>query len=76
MRRFHLERDIDETGVSGVGRVAEGVQFSHGLCALTWLTEQHQINGHVWSSIAAYPSIETIELVHGHGGLTRIVWDD
>jgi hypothetical protein len=39
MKPFWLERVEDESGVSGVGRVAEGVIFSSGWCAVTWLTE-------------------------------------
>lgn len=30
MRTFHLERDIDITGISGTGLVAEGVEFADG----------------------------------------------
>lgn len=68
MRRFHLERDVDETGVSGTGTVAEGVEFSSGLCVMTWLTEH--------TSIAIYDNINEIDYIHGHQGATRIVWDD
>ena len=38
MRPFWLQRVEDESGVSGVGLVAEGVLFSNGWCSLTWLT--------------------------------------
>jgi hypothetical protein len=38
MRRFELHRDEDATGISGVGKVAEGVQFSSGEVALKWMT--------------------------------------
>lgn len=34
MRRFHLRRDVDAAGVSGIGKVAEGVEFSNGWCAM------------------------------------------
>jgi len=68
IRRFHFERDEDATGVSGTGKVAEGVCFSSGNVALTWLT-QH------WS-IAIYPNMEHVQSIHGHDGKTRIVWDD
>lgn len=68
MRRFHLQRDVDETGVSGTGKIAEGVMFSNGWVALTWLTEH--------TSVVFYPSIIDVEFIHGHGGLTRIVWGD
>lgn len=67
-RRFHLERDEDTTGISGTGRVAEGVQFQNGKCSMAWLTE--------WTSVAVYESIHHVEAIHGHEGKTRIVWDD
>lgn len=68
MRRFHLRRYADATGVSGIGRVAEGVVFSTGWVALTWLSEV--------TSVAFYPSIEAVEHVHGHNGLTQVVYED
>lgn len=67
MRKFWLMREVDETGVSGTGRVAEGVVFSNGWCALTWLT--------VHTSVAFYPGIDTLEAIHGHHGATRIVYE-
>ena len=68
IRRFFLQRHDDRTGVSGTGRVAEGVVFSTGWVALTWLTS---IN-----SLVFYPSIRNVEHIHGHGGATEIVWID
>ena len=65
MRPFWLQRVEDESGVSGVGLVAEGVEFSNGWCALTWLT------GH--KSVAFYPSLEEVEAIHGHDGKTKII---
>lgn len=68
VRRFVLDRKEDETGVSGVGVVAEGVQFSTGWVALTWLTELR--------SMSFYDSIYSVEKIHGHDGKTQIVWID
>ncbi len=68
LRRFTLVRNIDETGVSGTGVVAEGVVFSTGWAALQWLTD---IN-----SIVFYPDMKNIELIHGHGGKTQVVWEE
>jgi hypothetical protein len=65
MRPFWLQRVEDESGVSGVGLVAEGVVFSSGWCALTWLTDH--------ASVAFYPSLEVVEAIHGHGGKTKIL---
>lgn len=67
MKNFTLYRMEDETGVSGVGIVAEGVQFSNGKCVLTWLTE--------FSSVAIYDSIDLVDKIHGHNGGTKIIWD-
>lgn len=68
MRTFVLRRDIDRTGVSGTGVVAEGVEFSDGVVSLRWLTE--------WpTSVVFYDrGMEAVEKIHGHGGDTQIVW--
>jgi hypothetical protein len=68
MRRFYLQRNADASGVSGCGKVAEGCQFDTKWCALVWLTDK--------SSMCYYPDIETLEGIHGHGGMTRVVWVD
>lgn len=61
-------RDEDVTGVSGVGRVAEGVQFSTGDCVLVWLG--------TLSSVVVYRSLADLEAIHGHGGSSRVIWED
>ena len=38
MRRFYMQRNKDVSGLSGTGIVAEGVVFTNGFVALTWLT--------------------------------------
>jgi len=68
MRRFRLKRTDDESGVSGVGYVAEGTQFSDGTCVIKWLTET--------SSIGIYHSHADMIHIHGHGGKTVIEWID
>jgi hypothetical protein len=67
VRTFHLERHEDLTGISGTGIVAEGVEFSNGWCAMTWLNS--------WSSVAFYPSMNVLAAIHGHNGATKIVFD-
>jgi hypothetical protein len=64
---FHLLRLADESGVSGIGWVAEGAVFSNGWVVLVWPTGTPSLN--------FYPSIDAVEAVHGHGGLTRIIFD-
>lgn len=68
MRRFVLQRDEDETGISGTGIVAEGIEYSNGRVSFTWLTAQEATNN--------YGSMKTVEELHGHGGKTRIVYID
>jgi len=68
MRLFWLDRTGDVSGVSGVGFVAEGVQFSNGKCVISWRT--------LYTSIAVYDNIETLEAIHGHDGKTKVVWEE
>jgi len=68
LRTFHLHRDEDETGISGTGVVAEGVEFSNGYCALSWV-------GSSANSVTVYPNIKQLEAVHGHNGRTRLVFN-
>ena len=68
MRRFILQRNEDHSGVSGTGIVAEGVVFTNGYAALTWLTH---LGCH-----AIYHSIDVLMKIHGHEGKTVLVWVD
>lgn len=67
-RLFQLNRKKDETGVSGTGIIAKGVQFPSGRCVLEWQTDS--------SSIAIYADESEMMNVHGHGGHTSIEWLD
>ena len=67
-RRFALQRNDDESGVSGTGIVATGIQWADGTCCLRWHTAT--------TSVAVYTSIEDVEAIHGHGGKTVVVWLD
>ena len=66
-RVFHLDRLFDQSGVSGTGRVAWGVQWPDGTVSLRWCSET--------PSVVFWQSMEHVERVHGHGGFTRIVWE-
>lgn len=80
MRRFYLQRDVDVSGVSGTGIVAEGVvfvtseepllrgQWPEGKVVIHWFGE-HQ-------SIVIWDSIEAAVAIHGHVGSTQFVWID
>ena len=63
-KSFVLDRLEDESGVSGTGVVAEGVQFSDGVCVIHWLSR--------YRGTTVYQNITEIEQVHGHGGKTKI----
>ena len=64
---FYLYRKQDVSGVSGTGFVAEGVKFSNGKVAISWLTKL--------TSCTIYDDMETVEKIHGHGGATIIAWE-
>lgn len=66
MRTFILRRDVDETGISGTGIVAEGIEFTDGRVAMRWITSP--------ASTAIYDDINAVEVIHGHGGQTRVEW--
>lgn len=40
IRTFELYRTNDETGVSGTGKVVEGVVYSDGTCVVRWIPEE------------------------------------
>ena len=67
-RRFYLDRQVDVTGASGTGRVADGVLWPDGTASVRWRGE-HQ-------SIVHWDHFASAERIHGHGGATRIVWVD
>lgn len=68
MRAFRLVRDTDVSGISGTGVVAEGVEFSSGVVALTWLSE--------WPTSVVFHDrgMDSVEAIHGHGGATRVAF--
>jgi hypothetical protein len=68
VRRFNLRRLADATGISGTGLVTEGIQFTDGSCVMRWMTST--------SSVCFYKSIEDVIIIHGHGGMTVVEWQD
>lgn len=73
MRLFILQRDHDETGISGTGIVAEGFEASDGRCAMFW---RPLAGSGFKGSSAQYEDIHEIRAIHGHQGLTRVVYVD
>jgi len=65
MREFYLLRSEDVSGVSGVGSVAEGVEFPDGTVVLWWFNS---------GSMGIYRDIERMIKVHGHEGRTTVHW--
>jgi hypothetical protein len=67
-RRFYLFRSEDVSGVSGTGKVAEGVEFENGMCALSFSSQYQHAN--------VYANIRAVMEVHGHQGKTQVVYVD
>jgi hypothetical protein len=58
MRKFEMTRIEDETGVSGRGKVVEGIVFSDGVCVTRWVTEASTGRStNVWDSYGAFVSV-------------------
>jgi len=68
MRRFYVTRSEDLSGISGTGRVAEGIEFTNGKCVITWLTPT--------SSVAVYDNVKCLLLIHGHEDRTKVEYID
>jgi hypothetical protein len=69
-RRFVLNRIEDETGVSGTGVVAWGVEFPDGVAVLRWNTP--------WPTSVVWHDrgMAAVDHVHGHNGKTEVMWLD
>ena len=55
-KMFTMIRKSDETGISGVGRVLDGVVFHDGTVAIHWRTDK-------WS-VTFFHDFETFEFLH------------
>lgn len=62
-RLFTLFRHADETGISGKGRVLDGVIFHTGQVVICWRSDLYVINTG-YSSISIYPSWEAFLHIH------------
>ena len=69
LRRFHLVRTEDVSGVSGTGIVAEGCRFSTGKVAVVWTAKDS-------TSMSIFDSVAELVHVHGHEGATVVDWID
>ena len=73
MKEFYLQRIEDESGVSGTGKVAQGIIFDNGKVALSWISDNTSVDA---SSVAVYDSIKDVKTIHGHNGKTKVVVKD
>jgi len=75
MRRFNLIRTIDYNGNSGIGIVAEGIEFSDGIIAMHWKVENKPV------TTTIFDKIEDVMFLHNHEetdyvGGTKVEWID
>lgn len=68
-RRFVLRRYEDVTGISGEGRVADGVLWPDRTASIRWRGEHPSIV--FWDRGRV-----SVEMIHGHQGRTEIEWTD
>ncbi len=68
MRRFHLRRIEDETGISGTGLVTDGIEFDDGSVVMSWNTAT--------TSVSLYRSMHDVIAIHGHQGKTVVEYAD
>ena len=66
MKLFNIVREIDNTGISGTGIVAEGVIFDDGSVVLRWLGEL--------STIVLHKNIESVEKISCSHSKSKIVY--
>jgi hypothetical protein len=68
MRRFFLVREIDESGCSGTGIVAQGMEFDSGRAVMEWLVPPCSLN--------IFASVDELVSVHGHCGKSKVQFID
>lgn len=68
IRRFHIKRDIDVSGISGTGIVADGIQWHDGMCTIHWRGKHPTDNTHL--------SLQSVMDIHCHEGASKIIFDD
>ena len=76
MRRFYLHRRSDITGISGTGKVAEGVEFSDGVVAVRWLPAGTARPDHVKPTTVIHDDVASVIGLHGHNGATELIFED
>lgn len=69
MKQFEIIRHHDVSGISGTGRVAEGVEFTDGTVVVRWLKTEG-----VEPTTVVHPGIDNVIALHGHNGSSEVVW--
>lgn len=62
-RLFSLIRNFDQSGISGTGRVLDGVIFHNGQVVVCWRSDINE-NKPGFASLGIYPSWEAFTFVH------------
>lgn len=70
MKRFQLNRMVDESGISGTGIVLKGIVFPSGKVVVEWREPM--------TSVAVYENIEMFRRIHldSHPGCSHLEWID
>lgn len=61
---FYLIRKKDPTGISGTGKVLDGVIFSNGQVVVCWREADESSNPNAHSSIGIYNSFDDFKDIH------------
>ena len=68
-RVFKMVRNADETGVSGIGVVADGIEFPNGMVSVCWRSKTPSVN--VYRSFVEFKHVH----IDAHpGNDTEIHW--
>lgn len=77
-RMFYIIRYGDESGVSGVGRVLDGILWANGWCSIMWRTDLDPMKRGM-SSITFFDSFNAFMDIHINShpdNNTEVVWVD
>src|ERR1017187_4125807 len=73
-RVFEVYRTEDETGISGSGKIIEGVVFSDGECIIRWVTATSP--GHSTSSFDSFGLFMAIHIAPHADNKTKTIFSD
>ncbi|HRQ86862.1 MAG TPA: hypothetical protein PLY16_02005 [Candidatus Saccharibacteria bacterium] len=74
MKKFILIRNHDQGGVSGTGRVLDGVQFANGKVVVQWHTGKVGVGSTaIWDTIDDFMSVHVTS--HPEND-SQIIWED